>query len=259
MSNFQDNFSDLWLMYLLWNCPKMNIIVLQVMAWCRQATSHYLSQCWPSSMSPYGITRPQWVNIFSKKGYNDVFLLVFTEPSSGTKDLRQPLRTSQKVLHLGKPRYLPRPSRPATPLPTKVQLMLEIWRYCKSPQETAQFDLALVHVYQGLTLSIWFTCPSGGHVVLKIYVLYKNFHVPSQYLYKSCKAYAYCWKNKFMPRLKIHLPCRARNHKSSCALGQDVHALGTRARLNVEPCVPGDLICNVTIVSGVLRCQLIDY
>ena len=23
-------------------------------------------------------------------------------------------------------------------------------------------------------------------------------------------------------------------------------------------CVPGDLICNVTIVSGVIRCQLID-
>ena len=31
------------------------------MAWCHQATSHYMSQCWPRSMSPYGITRPQWV------------------------------------------------------------------------------------------------------------------------------------------------------------------------------------------------------
>ena len=27
-----------------------------VMAWCRQATSHYLSQCWPRSHSPYGVT-----------------------------------------------------------------------------------------------------------------------------------------------------------------------------------------------------------
>ena len=36
--------------------------LLQVMAWCCQATSHYLSQCWPRSLSPYGITRPQWVN-----------------------------------------------------------------------------------------------------------------------------------------------------------------------------------------------------
>ena len=36
--------------------------LVQVMAWCRQARSHYLSQCWPRSISPYGITRPQWVN-----------------------------------------------------------------------------------------------------------------------------------------------------------------------------------------------------
>ena len=35
---------------------------VQVMAWCRQATSHYLNQYWPSSMSPYGVTRPQRVN-----------------------------------------------------------------------------------------------------------------------------------------------------------------------------------------------------
>ena len=31
------------------------------MAWCHQATSYYLSQCWPRSMLLYGITRPQWV------------------------------------------------------------------------------------------------------------------------------------------------------------------------------------------------------
>ena len=36
-----------------------------VMAWCRQATSHYLSQCWPRSLSPYGITRPQWVKAYT--------------------------------------------------------------------------------------------------------------------------------------------------------------------------------------------------
>ena len=35
--------------------------LVQVVAWCRQATSHYLSQCWPSSMSLYDVTRPQWV------------------------------------------------------------------------------------------------------------------------------------------------------------------------------------------------------
>ena len=35
--------------------------LVQVMAWYRQATNHYLSQCWPSSMSQYGVTKPQWV------------------------------------------------------------------------------------------------------------------------------------------------------------------------------------------------------
>ena len=35
--------------------------LVQVMAWCRQATSHYLSQWWPRSLSPYVVTRPQWI------------------------------------------------------------------------------------------------------------------------------------------------------------------------------------------------------
>ena len=36
--------------------------LVQEMAWCRQATSHYLNQCWHRSMSPYGDIRPWWVN-----------------------------------------------------------------------------------------------------------------------------------------------------------------------------------------------------
>ena len=31
------------------------------MAWCQQAASHCMSQCWLRCMLPYGITRPQWV------------------------------------------------------------------------------------------------------------------------------------------------------------------------------------------------------
>ena len=41
--------------------------LVQVMAWCRQAASHYLSQCCPKSLSPYGVTRPQWVKLESLK------------------------------------------------------------------------------------------------------------------------------------------------------------------------------------------------
>ena len=46
--------------------------LVQVMAWCRQATSHYLSECWPRSLSPYGFTRPQCVNTLrlNQNGHN---------------------------------------------------------------------------------------------------------------------------------------------------------------------------------------------
>ena len=39
-------------------------ILVQVMAWCRQAAIHYLSQCWPRSLLSYGVTRPQWVKVW---------------------------------------------------------------------------------------------------------------------------------------------------------------------------------------------------
>ena len=39
-----------------------NITLVQVMAWCHQAASHYLNQCWPRYVSSHGINRPQWVN-----------------------------------------------------------------------------------------------------------------------------------------------------------------------------------------------------
>ena len=58
--------------------------LVQVMAWCRQATSHYLSQCWPRPILPNGVTRPQWVNSlgpgrsecsFKNAIFNLIFLL----------------------------------------------------------------------------------------------------------------------------------------------------------------------------------------
>ena len=56
---------------------------VQVMAWCHQATSQYLSQCWPRFRSRYGITRPQWVNVsirnYKVKGFTIMQVL---EPGS---------------------------------------------------------------------------------------------------------------------------------------------------------------------------------
>ena len=35
--------------------------LVQVMPWCHHATSHYLHQCWPRSISPYDMSRLQWL------------------------------------------------------------------------------------------------------------------------------------------------------------------------------------------------------
>ena len=57
--------------------------LVRVMAWCRQATSHYLSQCWPRSLLPYGVTRPQWVNpLFFYHGYHLPIFKVNTDKNS---------------------------------------------------------------------------------------------------------------------------------------------------------------------------------
>ena len=56
--------SELALGWMSLNLTDDKSTLVQVMAWCRQATSHYLSQFWPRSLSPYGVTRSQWVQNF---------------------------------------------------------------------------------------------------------------------------------------------------------------------------------------------------
>ena len=53
---------ELALRWMSLNLKDDKSTLVQVMAWCRKATNHYLHQCWPRSMSPYDVTRPQWVN-----------------------------------------------------------------------------------------------------------------------------------------------------------------------------------------------------
>ena len=56
---------------------------VQVVAWCRQRSSHYRSRCWPRSVSTYGITRPQWVYWFPMSWVNR--LAVWCSIHSGWK------------------------------------------------------------------------------------------------------------------------------------------------------------------------------
>ena len=62
--NFQSCFTAWCLQIFIWECPQLNAksTLVEVMAWCRQATSHHLSPCWPRSLLTYDIIRPQWIN-----------------------------------------------------------------------------------------------------------------------------------------------------------------------------------------------------
>ena len=54
-----------WLILVAPSCLRSHnawyIMLKSLMAWCRQATSHYLSQFWPRSLSPYSITMLQCI------------------------------------------------------------------------------------------------------------------------------------------------------------------------------------------------------
>ena len=52
--------NDNALRWMPWDLTDDKSALVQVMAWWLQATSHYLGQCWPRSVSSYGVTRPQW-------------------------------------------------------------------------------------------------------------------------------------------------------------------------------------------------------
>ena len=68
---FETQHEDWYLEYSKKLYPGMNArgtcwcfksTLVKVMAWCHKATSHYLNQCWPRSLMPYGITIPQWID-----------------------------------------------------------------------------------------------------------------------------------------------------------------------------------------------------
>ena len=101
--------SDRHLEHFQWNCPQVNITRLRL--WYANigsgnvfATSHYLNQCWRSSMSSYGITRPQYhghQERFSLKGDSIIYFSLVTVisievlkcwnqyPCVGTSDIKQ--------------------------------------------------------------------------------------------------------------------------------------------------------------------------
>ena len=57
-----DTHHEIALRWMQQNLTKGMSMLVQEMAWCHQAPSHYLCQFWPWSMSLHGIITPQWAN-----------------------------------------------------------------------------------------------------------------------------------------------------------------------------------------------------
>ena len=62
-----DTCCEIALRWMTQNLTNEKSTLVQVMAWCCQAICHYTIQCWPRSMLPYSVTRPQRIDcdIFS--------------------------------------------------------------------------------------------------------------------------------------------------------------------------------------------------
>ena len=56
------NQCEIALRQMPYNLTNEKPILVQVMACCLTATSHYMSQCWHKYMSPFGVTMPQHFN-----------------------------------------------------------------------------------------------------------------------------------------------------------------------------------------------------
>ena len=54
-------FDDVILRWISLDLNDKKSTLVQVMDWCRQTASHYLSQCWPSYMSPYVRGIHRWI------------------------------------------------------------------------------------------------------------------------------------------------------------------------------------------------------
>ena len=89
------------------------LTLVQVMVWCHQATNNYMSQCWRSSMLPFGTIGPQWINTLRPRQDgrhfpDDIFKCIF---------LNEDVWISIKI----SPKFVPK--GPINNIPAMVQIM----------------------------------------------------------------------------------------------------------------------------------------
>ena len=72
----------LGLRWMLWNLYDDMSILVQVMAWCLEATNDHQIQSWYKSMSPCDVNKPQWVDILRPEQNGHHFQTAFSNAFS---------------------------------------------------------------------------------------------------------------------------------------------------------------------------------
>ena len=159
-----------------------------VMAWCRQATSHCMSQCWSISMLPYGAIRPQCVNHHVSNPHNIISTIHVLEPA-----------VTDKYLNHG---AFPQGS------PDHVQTSALTWSNSFKSQWTTRTGFPLASelakkVFYDDTLSVGttYTNHSNSIKILK----QKNKTEPTAWLLSYCK-YTLQWRHNGRDGISDHQP-----------------------------------------------------
>ena len=148
------------LIWMSWELPEDKSTLFQVMDWCSQATNHYLSQCWPRSKPPYGVTRPQWVYTLRPRqnGHHlvdNIFAFIFLNENAWILN-----NISLKLFLMG----------PINNIPVLVQIMAWCWPSNKPWSEPMMVSL-LTHIcitwYQWVNNSIQFNFAGSEKSVIQ--------------------------------------------------------------------------------------------
>ena len=99
IGNLQDNF-DVWCISCEIVCRQMSLdltsdksTLVQVMAWCRQATSHYVSQCWQICRHMVSLCYNELTQVTIMEDYDWVNNRGISGLSTGNKPLPEPILT----------------------------------------------------------------------------------------------------------------------------------------------------------------------
>ena len=136
-------------------------ITVHIMAWCHQATNHYMNQCSLRCPTPYGVTRPQWVKLCP---WNTDVLVTWLNRKPLSKLKEYNLKLIDSAFEKRSPGRQMRPiNAPGDPEPHH---RWSSWRLVNSPKFRCWHSSSIV-------FKLLIGCPNQNYYKIIIYSLFK--------------------------------------------------------------------------------------